>query len=263
MRWFKIFLILAVFSSLLLTTFMLNLNFLNFYNIKTATIISHFVPYFGNNVPEIDIDRLYNDIGLENIMDKNLFEKSMMGYSQIVGSNIVKKKSLLTIIDYSKPSSEKRLYVIDVKSRKLLFNSLVAHGKNSGENYANLFSNELGSLKSSLGFYITMGTYEGDNGYSLKLRGLEKDFNEMAEKRLIVMHGADYVSDDYIKEYGRIGRSWGCPAVPLEIAASLIDTIKEGSPLFIYSDDKKYLSSSKFVNIVTASDHPAAKGRVL
>ena len=235
-------------------TFILNLNMRNLYNRKTATIISHFIPYIGKYVAETDADALYEKIGLNTKLDKSLFEQSMIGYSNLVDSELVKKKSILTIIDYTRPSSEKRLYVIDLYSNKLLFNSLVAHGKNTGVEHARYFSNEVGSLKSSIGFFITMGTYDGENGYSLKLRGLEKDINDKAEMRYIVIHGADYVSEDYIKQNGRIGRSWGCPAVPAEIADSLIDTIKGGSPLFIYSNNSEYLNKSKYLNIKTASN---------
>lgn len=225
----------------------------NLYNRKTAIFISHFVPYIGNYVIETNADRLFEEIGLNNILDKPLFYQSLIGYRNLVNSDMVKKKSLLTIIDYTRPSTEKRLYVIDLYSKKLLFNSLVAHGKNTGEKYARFFSNEVGSLKSSMGFFITMDTYDGENGYSLKLKGMEEDVNDNAEERYIVIHGADYVSEDFIKDHGRIGRSWGCPAVPVEIADSLINTIKGGSQLFIYSNSPQYLNNSKYINIKTVS----------
>lgn len=246
--------IFITFFSLVITNLIFNINMRNFYHGKATNIIGHYIPYIGDYLIESDIDKLYDEIGLEGILDNTLFERSLMGYLNLVNSEIVKNKSLITIIDYTRPSSEKRLYVIDLYSRKLLFESLVAHGKNTGDKYAKLFSNEVGSLKSSIGFFVTMDTYTGDNGYSLRLKGLEKDFNDKAEQRYIVMHGADYVSEDYIKENGRIGRSWGCPAVPTDIADSLIDTIKDGSALFIYNDSPYYLDNSRYMNVKTASN---------
>jgi len=235
----------------------------NFYNRKTSIIISNFIPYIGHYLIDTETDKLYKEIGLKNILDKSLFEQSLIGYRNLVNSDLVRKKSLITIIDYTRPSSEKRLYVIDLYSGELLFNSLVAHGKNTGVEYAISFSNEVGSLKSSIGFFVTMDTYDGENGYSLKLKGLEEDINDNAEERYIVIHGAEYVSEDFIKENGRIGRSWGCPAVPVEIADSLIDTIKEGSPLFIYSNNNEYLHTSKYLNIKTASNNAERRDPML
>lgn len=263
MWWFRTSAILLTFISLITITFILNINMRNLYNRKTAIIISNFIPYIGNYVIDTETDKLYEEIGLKNILDKSLFEQSLIGYRNLVNSDLVKKKSLITIIDYTRPSSEKRLYVIDLYSGKLLFNSLVAHGKNTGVEYARSFSNEVGSLKSSIGFFITMDTYDGENGYSLKLKGLEEDINDNAEERYIVMHGAEYVSEDFIKEIGRIGRSWGCPAIPVEIADSLIDTIKGGSPLFIYSKNSEYLHKSKYLNIKTASNQSKHKEPLL
>ncbi len=129
------------------------------------------------------------------------------------------------------------MFVIDLKKEKLLFNTLVAHGKNSGVQYAEVFSNKNRSLMSSPGFYSTAETYFGKHGYSLKLDGLEEGINDHARERLIVIHGADYVSDDFIKMYGRIGRSWGCPALPIKHTEEVINLIKEGSCLYIHADD--------------------------
>jgi len=130
----------------------------------------------------------------------------------------------------------------------VLFNSLVAHGKNTGEEFATNFSNTESSLQSSLGFYITENTYEGENGYSLRLEGMDSGFNDAAMQRSIVMHGADYVSEDFAAQHQRIGRSWGCPAVPRALAAPIIDTVKGQSCLFIYYPDQNYLSQSKWLN---------------
>ena len=146
----------------------------------------------------------------------------------------VRRSNLLTVIDYSIRSSEPRLFVFDVANKKLLFRELCAHGKNSGDDIAKFFSNEPGSLASSLGLFITEDTYVGHNGYSLKLRGLDPGMNDMAEARAIVLHGAYYVSHEAVRALGRLGRSWGCPAVREEIAHKLIDTIRGGSAIFAY-----------------------------
>lgn len=160
---------------------------------------------------------------------------------------LVRRRDLLTVIDYSLPSSQPRLWVFDLGARKLLFRELVAHGKNSGGDKARFFSNASGSLATSLGLFVTGGAYYGGNGYSLRLKGLEAGVNDMASDRLIVMHGAPYVSRAAIKALGRLGRSWGCPAVRKEIAKKLIDTLRGGSPIFAYYPDHDWLSSSRFV----------------
>jgi hypothetical protein len=160
---------------------------------------------------------------------------------------LVTRRELLTVIDYSLPSTEPRLWVFNVAEKKLLFQELVAHGKNSGGNRANFFSNSSGSLATSLGLFVTAGTYVGSNGYSLRLKGLEEGVNDMAFDRAIVMHGAPYVSREAIRALGRLGRSWGCPAVRREIAKKLIDTVRGGSPIFAYYPDDEWLSSSAFV----------------
>jgi L,D-transpeptidase catalytic domain len=160
---------------------------------------------------------------------------------------LVKRRDVLTVIDYSLPSTQPRLFVFDLASRKLLFRELVAHGKNSGGNMANFFSNSVGSLATSLGLFVTRDTYFGSNGYSLRLKGLEENVNDMALDRAIVMHGAPYVSRAAIKALGRLGRSWGCPAVRKEIAKKMIDTLRGGSPVFAYYPDERWLASSEFI----------------
>ena len=160
---------------------------------------------------------------------------------------LVKRRELLTVIDYSLPSTEPRLWVFNVAEKKLLFQELVAHGKNSGGNRPSFFSNSSGSLATSLGLFVTGDTYVGSNGYSLRLKGLEEGVNDMAFDRAIVMHGAPYVSNEAIRALGRLGRSWGCPAVRREIARKLIDTVRGGSPIFAYYPDENWLSSSAFV----------------
>jgi len=157
------------------------------------------------------------------------------------------KKNILTIIDYSLPSTKKRLWVIDLAQGKVLFHELVAHGKGSGNNRARNFSNQPDSLASSLGLYETIGTYNGKHGYSLKLKGLEKGFNDKAEDRAIVFHGAWYASRAFADKYGRLGRSWGCPALDKRVVRKVIDTIKNGSLVFIYYPDRNWLSGSRFL----------------
>lgn len=160
---------------------------------------------------------------------------------------LVKRDELLTVIDYSLPSSEPRLFVFDLASRKILFRELVAHGKNSGGDRATHFSNEHGSLATSLGLYVTADTYIGQNGYSLRLRGLEEGVNDSAWDRLIVMHGAYYVSREAVRVLGRLGRSWGCPAVRAEIAREIINKLRGGTPVFAYYPEKRWLQTSEFL----------------
>jgi hypothetical protein len=160
---------------------------------------------------------------------------------------LVPKPQLLTVIDFSRPSTEPRLWVFDVASRRLVFHELVAHGRNSGDNLTTSFSNRPGSLQTSLGLFVTSGTYVGRNGYSLRLRGLENGVNDRAEDRAIVIHGAPYVSAATVRALGRLGRSWGCPAVSLDVARSLIDTIKGGSAVFAYYPESEWLGRSAFL----------------
>lgn len=156
------------------------------------------------------------------------------GLSRLVQEGKLLNDSIISIIDFSLPSTEKRLFVLDMKKYSVLFNTLVAHGKNTGREWAVSFSNQGESFKSSPGFYITSETYEGKNGYSLKLRGIEAGINDNAYERGIVVHGASYVSQELANAQGYIGRSQGCPAVPPGISRPLINTIKNGTCLFIY-----------------------------
>lgn len=183
---------------------------------------------------------LYRDFGIEEKVCYDAFEKAMIGYLKLKP-----EKEVLTIIDFSKPSLEERLVVLDISSKETLFCSVVAHGKNSGENYATRFSNKPGSYQSSLGFYKTLGTYRGGNGYSMQLQGLEKGINDKALARAIVMHGADYAVP--CKKAKRLGRSFGCPALPPTINKPVIDAIKNGSLLFIYADSFEYSEKSEIV----------------
>jgi hypothetical protein len=197
------------------------------------------------------IHQLWLDIKLEGVISFDVFNTAILGYNRIEKPG---KRNILTIIDFSKPSSEKRFFVIDLENKVILYRCLVAHGRNSGDNYAKNFSNLPGSLMSPLGFFLTAETYTGDNGYSLKLEGLEKGLNDNARTREIVIHGAKYVSEEFIKVYGRLGRSWGCPAIPDDISKEIIDKIAGGSCLFIYGDDFYYKEKTVFLK-QTLSEH--------
>jgi hypothetical protein len=160
----------------------------------------------------------------------------------------------LAVIDYSLPSTQPRLWVFDVDRGRLLFQELVAHGRNTGEQLAARFSNAEGSRMSSLGLFQTADTYYGHNGYSLRLRGLDAGFNDNALSRAIVMHGAPYVSEAIAEQLGRLGRSWGCPAVRQEVARMMIDTLKGGALLFAYYPDRKWLHESPLLTCGAARD---------
>lgn len=177
-------------------------------------------------------------------LSKKAFDLALKGYDHLVQKRLVHNKNILTVIDFSKPSSEKRLFVIDLKNNKVLFQSLVAHGRNSGLDYATSFSNQDDSHKSSLGFYVTLNTYSGECGYALKLKGCEKGFNDKAYERAIVIHGSEYVTEQFLHSNGFVGRSWGCPALPEKISKKVIDVIKNGTCLFLYHPTKKYLMNS-------------------
>lgn len=187
----------------------------------------------GNSRPPEGVwaegNRLYNKLNLENIISFPAFYEALKGYYALETQN-----PILTLIDFTKPSTEKRFCVIDLKQRRILFKSYVAHGKNSGENYAVSFSNQPGSYKSSLGLFRTGETYFGKNGYSLILEGLEKNKNDMARKRAIVIHGADYADPIMIPKQGRLGRSQGCPALPPAVSDKIINAIKQGTLLYIH-----------------------------
>ena len=156
-------------------------------------------------------------------------------------------RQLLTIVDYSKPSTERRLWVIDLKTNKVLFNTWVAHGKNSGELNSTSFSNSARSLKSSLGVFVTEDTYDGHNGYSLRVQGLEQGINDNAHNREIVFHGADYANVEAVKGLGRLGRSWGCFAVSRKVSGALINTIKHDTVVVAYYPDKNWLKHSPYL----------------
>jgi hypothetical protein len=179
-------------------------------------------------------------------LSKKIFTMALKGMAKLVRRSHI-KDNLLAIVDFSQPSVNKRLYVIDLNAYQLLYNTWVAHGMKTGKEKAVSFSNKPSSNKSSLGFYITGNAYQGSNGYSLKLKGMEKGINDYAMRRGIVIHGADYVNEDLINSQGYIGRSWGCPAVAPELSQQLIDLLKEGSCLFIYHPSAAYVSKSTMI----------------
>lgn len=167
-------------------------------------------------------------------LSQQAFEFAKKGLNKLMEEGKLLNDSIISIIDFSQPSNRKRLFVLDLKNYQVLFNTLVAHGRNTGREWASYFSNQGSSYMSSPGFYITRETYEGHNGYSLKLEGLERGINDNAYSRGIVVHGAQYVSQDLANAQGYIGRSQGCPAVPVQASKSIINTIKGGTCLFIY-----------------------------
>jgi hypothetical protein len=173
----------------------------------------------------------------------------MIGYYSLQSEGTLNDRNLLTIIDFSKPSTEKRFFTIDLQNQKVKFHTYVAHGKNTGENLAASFSNKVHSNQSSMGFYVTGETYVGSKGYSLRLDGKDKKYNDQIRNRAVVIHEADYVSESWIKRYGRLGRSQGCPALPKELSKKVIDTIKDRTAIFAYYPDELYLTSSKYLNI--------------
>ena len=190
-----------------------------------------------------DTELLFQQMNLDGLIDFKAFESAYSGYKKLNKDN----NPLLTVIDFNLPSTEKRMYVMNLAKKEVLYVSHVAHGKNSGGNLATSFSNKSGSHQSSLGFYRTAETYNGGNGFSLRLDGLEEGINDKARPRAVVIHGANYCSEDFIRSTGRLGRSFGCPALPQELNKPIINTIKDGSLIFIYADKPEYFSLSEIL----------------
>lgn len=180
--------------------------------------------------------------------DQSILEMAIRGYTKLLRNESVPQPEILTLVDFSLPSDKERMWVFDIETGKLLYNSLVAHGRNSGDRLASHFSNSPGSFTSSLGFYLTGDIYQGKHGLSLYLDGLEKGINDKARERAIVIHGADYATANFIQQHGRLGRSLGCPALPPHLTRDVINTIKGGTCLFIYAPDKNYLANSPVLN---------------
>lgn len=203
---------------------------------------------FDNENMEAAVINLYDSLHLHKTgLSFDALKFAFKGYQKLLGKGAIKKAGILTVIDFSKSSHEKRMFIIDLENYKLLVNTYVAHGKKSGLEYAKNFSNKMESLQSSLGFYLTKNTYFGKHGLSLKLEGTERGINDKAEDRAVVIHGAEYIGDQRLGA-PYMGRSFGCPAVPQADANKVINLIKNGTCLFIYHPSKSYLHGSTLLN---------------
>lgn len=194
-------------------------------------------------------ETIYNEFSKNSatLPTMNVFEKAMRGYDKLEEKGVV-KNNLLTVVDFGLSSTKKRMWIMDMNTKMVLFHTYVSHGKNTGGEFATNFSNTVNSLQSSLGFYVTGETYYGKNGLSLFIDGMEKGFNTKARERYVVIHGADYAEPSFIDRLGRLGRSYGCPAVPNTVAKDLIGAIKGESVVYIHKDDKNYLENSTLLN---------------
>ncbi len=217
---------------------------------SVVTAVSHsVVPDSLNNTNTNAANTIYVTANLRQYgLSDEAFQYAWKGYQKLIENKQISRTEFLTICDFSQPSSQKRLYIVDVENQKLITNTYVAHGKNSGIEYATKFSNTPESLQSSLGFYITANTYIGAHGLSLRINGVDKGYNDKALARTIVIHGAAYVDPARAKAGVFMGRSYGCPAVPQKESAEIITTIKNGTCLFIYHPGKAYLNGSKILN---------------
>ena len=192
----------------------------------------------------LDVKSVYDSLNIKGKIDYSIFQKAYLGYVQIPNKN----PGVLVIIDYSKPSNEERFYVLDLNKKKLVYSTRVAHSKNSGLEIPLEFSDDPNSYQSSLGFFLTLGEYNGAYGYSLRLKGLEENINANAESRAIVIHGGNIVDDEYIKKYGFAGRSLGCPVLPSALTKEIVNYIKHGRVLFIYGNDEEYIEESLYLS---------------
>jgi hypothetical protein len=219
-------------------------------NARTSLFSDSASPAYASSSTYFSISNklsVYDSLHLQlSGLSKKVFTMALKGMAKLVRTRHI-KDNLLAIVDFSQPSNNKRLYVIDLNTYQLVYNTYVAHGMKTGKVKATSFSNKQSSNKSSLGFYVTGNAYQGTNGYSLKLQGMEKGINDGAMRRGIVIHGADYVCEGLIESQGYIGRSWGCPAVAPEVSEQLIDLLKEGSCLFIYAPTTAYTTKSSML----------------
>ncbi|MEP6632774.1 MAG: murein L,D-transpeptidase catalytic domain family protein [Luteimonas sp.] len=181
-------------------------------------------------------------------LNLNVLDLALQAHDCAVASGAIAKPGRLAVIDYTRPSTQKRLWVFDLDAGRLLYAEYVAHGRGSGADMATQFSNTDGSYQSSLGLFATAETYTGENGYSMRMDGLEPGINDRARARLLVMHGADYVDPVQALKQGRLGRSWGCPAVRKQVAHGMIDSLKQGQLIFAYANDAAWLNSSRFLH---------------
>ncbi|WP_337968616.1 murein L,D-transpeptidase catalytic domain family protein [uncultured Flavobacterium sp.] len=198
---------------------------------------------------EAKIESVYNTLNTNNfkLPELKTFSEALKGFYLLKERGII-QKNILTLIDFSLSSNSKRLWVIDLTTNTILFNSLVAHGRNTGEEFASAFSNSNSSFKSSLGFYATGEIYRGKHGASLRLDGLENGVNDNARERGVVMHGADYVSESFIRNNKRLGRSQGCPAIPMELTDEIIEVIKDKSCLYIYHPSRSFAMEERLIS---------------
>lgn len=212
---------------------------------STGTLIG-----FSSETFEDSLAHLYDAIELHKKgLSYEAFRYAMIGFYTLRDDGRINEKNIISIIDFTKASTQQRFYTIDLDRKKIIYHSLVSHGKNTGENVARSFSNAVHSNQSSLGFYITGETYVGSKGYSLKLDGIESGINDKMRERAVVMHEADYVSEYWIKKFGRLGRSQGCPALPKTISRDVINTIKNRTVVFAYFNDDNYLARSNYLNV--------------
>lgn len=217
-------------------------------SVKPASVASTSTYPVAAGLPGSEKVSVFDSLHLNTLgLTRQAYDYAIRGFQTLLSMGKLNNDSVISIADFSLSSAQKRLYVIDIKNYRLLFNTYVAHGRNSGAEFAKRFSNSLSSNESSLGFYVTGDTYSGEHGYSLRLEGEEKGINDNAFKRAIVMHCADYASEGFIKLKGYLGRSLGCPAIPEKVYKPIIDQIKEGSCLFLYSPNRYYLSHSTFL----------------
>ena len=224
---------------------------------KRARIVFFFVCIVSVNIgfaplrkikktePEKPAGCVYDQLHLGELgLKEEIFDKALAGLTKAAQKNLLDKTTILSIADMSQSSNCKRLYIIDLEKMEVLFNTYVSHGMRSGEEFASKFGNKPESHRSSLGFFSTGECYKGAHGLSLRLRGLEKGINHNAEQRGIVIHGADYVSESFIRQNGRLGRSQGCPAVPANECEPIVNLIQQGSCFFIFYPDRNYFQKS-------------------
>ncbi|MFJ1262297.1 murein L,D-transpeptidase catalytic domain family protein [Capnocytophaga canis] len=220
-------------------------------SIRSKEYVSLALKKMENNIKELydEVEGEYYDLNYE------AFRYAYIGYQSLKNQQRLNEKEILSIIDFSKDSNTKRFYTIDLEEKQIIFHTYVSHGKKSGDKLSTSFSNTKESNKSSIGFFITGSTYMGSKGFSLRLHGDEKGYNSNVATRGVVIHTADYVSEDYIRRNGRLGRSLGCPVLPEHIYKDVIETIKDKTVVFAYYNDKKYLKSSKYLNLLKLIDY--------
>ena len=216
---------------------------------ETKIVTAKSIARVEKNAVDAKIESIYNTLNTNNFVLPELrtFSEALKGFYLLKEKGAI-QKDILTLIDFSLSSNLKRLWVIDLTSNTILFQSLVAHGRNTGEEFASAFSNVNSSFKSSLGFYATGEIYQGKHGASLRLDGLERGINDNARERGVVMHGADYVSESFIRAHKRLGRSQGCPAVPVELTDDIIQAIKGKSCLYIYHPSRSFAMEKELIS---------------